>query len=345
VEDAPAGTTIVLLPGRHQLGEDRNASSSASLDNVWLLGCGRDVTTLSAHLGKAIASRIEGVSLDCEDAPFALLIDGGSLHVRDCRVSGYNSGAGGSNAVFGVGTVLLVESCEFEGKSGRAGATMRGNAFDLRGDNHIFLRNTRFTDNQEIFRSADGVLDGCTIVSDQPDQASPPSGSALFVRNSTFTGSRAATGSRIAFTEALDDPGILDLLASGASPRRAFVDPTAQEAARALGAGNQAFWQRLLIHPDAHVRAIAHSASHLPAASPPAMTLDTALTKLDQAIIPAEAVLAILAASDAAQVRLAQLAREGSAWQTGNAQALLQLMTLQPSFSAMIRSEAARTRK
>jgi hypothetical protein len=339
---APPGTTIVLLPGRHQLGVRQHAASSAALDNLWLVGCGPEVTTLSAYIERAHALRIDGVSIECGDNEFCDLRTGGSLQLRSCRVSGYNSGLGGSNAIFGVGSVLLIDGCEFEGESGGDRASSHGNAFDLREENRIFLRNTRFIDNQHVFRAADGVVDGCTFTSDRPNLAFPPSGEALHVRNSPFVGPRAATGSSLPITESLDDPNILDQLAEGVPPERAFADPLARAAAEALEAGNDAFWRRLLIHPDARVRNLAQSAVRLPPATMSSMTLEQALTKLDQATAPAEAVLAILEANESAREPLEALSRTGSTREQGNAAALLQLMTAQPSFADMIRAEAMR---
>jgi hypothetical protein len=342
VASASPGTTVVLLPGRHHLGAYQDSGSTPVLDNLWLVGCGPGVTTLSAHIEKANSLRIEGVTIQCGDNELCQLRNGGSLQLRNCRVGGYNSGAGGSNAIFGAGTVLLIEECEFEGKTGRASATMRGNPFDLREENHVFIRNTHFIDNQHIFRSAEGVVDGCTFTSDMPNFAFPPSGEALCIRNSPFVGPRAASGSGIPITECLDDFDILAQIARDVPPDRAFTDPSAREAARTLDTGKSAFWRRLLVHPDARVRTLAQSAARLPAAATPSMTLEFALTQLDKATMPGDVVLGILAANDSARGALEGLSRSGSTIQQGNAAALLQLMNVQPSFAELIRYEELR---
>ena len=321
------GTTLVLLPGRHALGSRQSALTSAALENMWLIGCGPDLTTLSAYTDHAVSLRLEGMTIECDNNPFCDLREGGSLHLRNCRVGGYNSGAGGSDAIFGVGAVLLIEGCEFDGRNGNASASiMRGNAFDLRGENHIFIRNTRFINNQEIFRTAEGVMDGCSHTSDQPDYVFPPDGKALHVRNSPFVGPRVATGSRNPITESIDDFGILEQLARGVSSGRTFTDPLTREVARTLDVGNDAFWRRLLIHPDARVRALAQSAAHLPPAPAPAtpsMTLEQALAKLDEAIMPPDVVFAILADNELARPPLEALSRTGTPREQGNAAALL----------------------
>ncbi len=111
VRTAGPGTTIVLLPGRHDLGDLRygpSAGGMGQLDDVWLLGCGADSTTLSLRIQSATGARIEGVTIDCGNNDFADFRESCTLSLRACRVQNYNSGAGGSNAIFAAGSVLLI---------------------------------------------------------------------------------------------------------------------------------------------------------------------------------------------------------------------------------------------
>src|SRR5262249_45366790 len=148
---------------------------------------------------------------------------------------------GGSNAIYAQESVLLVESCEFEGKSGR-GSSGHGRAMDLRGSCRVYVRGCQFTDNEELFRSASGVLDGCKIATDSPFWM--PQGNDLFERGTQCIRKPAGGAPRSTFTEALDDLTPLTRLAGGAGVK-AWTDATARAEAAALRLDkDREFWVR-----------------------------------------------------------------------------------------------------
>lgn len=339
---AAPGTTIVLLPGRHDVGDLRQGGPRAIKD-LWLLGSGRGTTTLTMQYAQVEAVRIEGVTIECADSPMCDIRDGGSLHLRDCLVRGYNSGAGGSDAIFSSGSALLIESCEFEGRSGRAAAMlMRGKALDLREGSRVFIRDSRFVDNQSVFREADGVLDRCTAMTDQPQYFSGPGGRALYVRGSAFGEARRWGVPPVACTEMMDDLGSLERLAAGEGVDGAWEDPAVRAAARELRLGRgTALWGRLLLHPDPAVRKLAVGRVPLPAADA-GMTLEEAAAELGGPILKRSAALAILGAGEAGRQRMEEVARAGSESKRAAAAALLQLMGAQPSLPELVRAQRYR---
>ena len=121
-------------------------------------------TTLCLSLQGADRVRLENVTIDCRDNPFLELRQHGAVSLKNCEVVNYNSGAGGSNAVYASGTTLLIDGRTFDGAGGRsAGPNSRGNVFDLRGNNRAYARNTKFLNNAEIARSECITFDGCMV--------------------------------------------------------------------------------------------------------------------------------------------------------------------------------------
>lgn len=114
--------------------------------------------------------RFMNIAFDCDNNEFSVG-HGSSAEFRNCEFSNYNSGAGGSNALSGRDCVLLIENCLFDGKDGRgAGRRTGGNAFDVRGNDLFYLRNTKFIDNGNI-RLRRAVIDRCAVTSTDPDLA------------------------------------------------------------------------------------------------------------------------------------------------------------------------------
>ncbi|MHC5039461.1 MAG: hypothetical protein ACYTHM_19330, partial [Planctomycetota bacterium] len=137
-----------------RLGKGSFRLPSAQWRDIAVVGRGPKNTELAVALEAALRLRIEGVKIDCKDTEAIDIRDNGAIHLKDCHIFNYNSGAGGSNAIFTSGSVLFVEGCVFEGMSGRAaGRGSGGDAFDMRGDNVLFCRKTKFIDNQEILRA------------------------------------------------------------------------------------------------------------------------------------------------------------------------------------------------
>jgi hypothetical protein len=343
---AAPGTTIVLLPGEHSLGDVRTRGRTAGgVKDIWLLGSGAESTTLSLRLESARGVRIEGVTIDCNNTEFADFRDEGSLYLRNCRITNYNSGAGGSNAVFAVGSALLIESCEFEGKSGRASASMRGTAMDLRGRNIVYIRDTEFINNQEVFRNGDGVLDGCTVSTDQPQYYGPPSGD-LYVRNTEAPSSRFPANAWKKFSQGLDDLDVLRAIADvrGRSAT-AWSDPVASEIAGTLGLQrDRGYWVRLLRHPSAEVRRLAaeRAGAEYPA---PELPVEKAVEALNQTVVSPEAALALMSGGEGARAKLKALVETGAAREKANAAAILRVMDAEPPLLDFLRYEKIRGAK
>ena len=163
-ENLRPGDLVLLAEGTFSLDNPGQRQPTHWAD-IAIVGAGADKTTLTGQIESAVRLRIEGARVECGDDEFVDLRKGSSLHLRDCYITGYNSGAGGSNAICGNGSVILVERCTFEGMTGyaaRAGSN-GGNAFDLRGFNLLYVRQSHFIDNQEIIRATfPCVFDGCT---------------------------------------------------------------------------------------------------------------------------------------------------------------------------------------
>ncbi len=333
---AMAGCTIVLLPGNHD-GLNLNG-----LHDLLVVGAGRDSTTVKlVQLGAATRMRIENLTIDCGDTPFASFRQGGSLYLKECRVKNYNSGAGGSNSIFSVDGILLTEGCEFEGNSGRSGGSGNGNAMDLRVANRVFIRGTEFNNNAEIFRNADGVFDHCTFTGEQV-RIWPPRGD-LMARATQFPlGASGGPPTWRAYVEGFDDLPVVQRLSGAASTQ--WADPLAQATADSLDlADNLLFWRRLMAHPSPHVRLIAAKRIGLPAAATPAVPLQTALSNLattpevgppSPPMVSSDDALAILSMDSRDALK--------AMGNSNTAAGLLQLSELQPSLPEMVRFSKVR---
>ena len=150
------GDVVLLGAGRFRLPDQRRdrRRKTPIWTDVALIGSGKDQTVLTGRIEAAKRLRIENARLECANGPFTRLRQGGSILLRDCTLTGYNSGAGGSNAIGGNDVVLLADRCTFEGMPGRAVTRGSGGvAFDLRGPNFLYVRKSRFVDNSEITRA------------------------------------------------------------------------------------------------------------------------------------------------------------------------------------------------
>ena len=278
------GATIVLLPGRHDLHPQR--TNRAGITDVWLVGSGADTTVLAMEVEGAVRLRIDNVAIDCQNTPAIDLRESGSVMLRGCKFYNYNSGAGGSEAIYAQSSVLLIESCEFEGKSGRAGPSRRGNALDLRVDCCAFIRGTHFVDNEEIVRDLNGAIDGCVVASSGKGQGDSRFWAAqrgpVFERGTDYqVPLESPPPASKPFVEALDDLGPLQRLAAGEG-LKAWTDPVARAEARKIRIDKDPeLWVRLLMSSSPEVRAIASGQVKLPELSLP-IPLDQALMGLDQ---------------------------------------------------------------
>jgi hypothetical protein len=247
------GTTVRFGAGAYKLGP--TYGSRAPLEDVAFVGLGPEKTHLTLALWKAKRVRIEGATIDCDDSDFLELREGGSVQVKNCVVQGYNSGAGGSSATFGVDTVLLVEDCLFEGRSGRDSRDAHGTAFDLRGEDLLYVRRTRFVDNQEILRASfPCAFDDCEARSSDRTWGVMDYGQGLqFSRRSAslFTGESNTSDSSMHFERATDDPAVV----AYALGETKDLDATAKAVADGLELSRRLpYWIGLLLHEDAAIR-------------------------------------------------------------------------------------------
>jgi hypothetical protein len=352
---SPPGTIVVLTPGEYNLGNRYTRpgrDGMRQLEDLWLLGGGvdRDSTTLSMELEQATRVRIQNLTIDCQDKnPFLNLRRGGEIQLNGCLVRNYNSGAGGSNAIFGADAILLIEDCEFEGESGRAsGRRSGGTAMDLRGGDRLFIRNATFTDNSHIFRRADAILDNCTISFQPQSYSFLPASAGVFMRNTTIPDQSRRFAPQtlpLALTEMLDDPAVLRRLGSRRTARSAqWADMPLRDAAITLALwSNAAFWENLLLHPSPEVRQIAASRATPRLATLPEAPLESALAALREPVITPAATITLLRQPQQSRPELEHLAATGTTQQKRNAAAILQLMDCQPPVLHLIEHAARRT--
>lgn len=173
------GDLVLLGEGNHELKPPRQRL----LADLAFVGTGR-TTVLTGEVEKASRIRFENLAIDCRDRPFLNLHGGGAVHLRRCFVANYNSGAGGSNAIFGVDVAMLIEECEFEGNSGRAKGSSHGDALDLRGEFVLALRRSKFIDNDEIVRATGlTVVDQCIAEGNRGHGVLPYAAGQTFARS------------------------------------------------------------------------------------------------------------------------------------------------------------------
>jgi predicted Ser/Thr protein kinase len=251
------GDLVLLDEGAYTLPPTRSNEPSHWTD-IAIVGAGQDKTTLAGVIESAERLRVEGVRVECRDNEFVDM-RGGTLHLRDCYITGYNSGAGGSNAIYGNETVMLVERCTFEGKTGRASGSHSGDAFDLRGFNLLYVRQSHFLDNGEIIRATfPCVFEECTggNSSDQYGIIPYSSGFVLFRGRQTPLRIRRSVnalvrGNVAAFSLATDDIKFLGLVLGEPMDVDAYTRRVAQE----LGLEHSLpYWIGLLRHEDSQVR-------------------------------------------------------------------------------------------
>jgi hypothetical protein len=221
--------------------------------DIAIIGRGAGQTTLT-HCSVSTCQRVrfEGVKIDCDDSTSFNLRDA-SLHLRDCHVFNYNSGAGGSNAMFAVNSLVLVEGCTFEGLTGSAGrrGDRGGVAFDFRTFNVLYVRNTRFQNNAEIVRAGfPCTFDGCR--SDGQLRYSygvAVQGGPVWLRNNgvTIRDGKAAHE----FVHATDDRAVVDYLLG----ERKDLDAAARRVADDCALYRHLpYWIRLMGHRSASIR-------------------------------------------------------------------------------------------
>jgi hypothetical protein len=223
--------------------------------DIALVGQGSDKTTLTGTLTRADRVRLSALKIDCKNDPFLRLSSGGSVQIQKCSISNYNSGAGGSSAIYGVGVSILIEDCKFEGISGRsAGRGSGGTALDLRGANFLYVRRTDFIDNGDIVRATSFcVFDRCRSMSrvNSPGGISRYDSGFLMVRNNRCKIRGKAPAE---FDVSTDDRAVVKYLMNAKAP----LDDATRAAVDALGLReNLRYWATLLHHPDREVQFLA----------------------------------------------------------------------------------------
>lgn len=207
--DFKRGNLVLLGEGDYAIS-DRDSSSNLarqSFSDVAIFGVSPQKTRLRLNIRLAHRLRLENLTIDCGNDPCMDFRSSAELCLKNCVIMNYNSGAGGSSAIDGSNTTLLIEDCTFDGNTGRQAGHSMGNAFDLRGGNQVYARNTTFIDNSEISRERCITFDGC---GQQRTQARPMSffdAGARFLRNSPSLVSGVVRSNMAdAFTETTDDP-------------------------------------------------------------------------------------------------------------------------------------------
>lgn len=240
---AEAGDTLLLAPGVHKLGQNAD-----SLVNDLALVGDPDGTVLRVEGTGMAGTRIllENMRINCNDNEFIYPRQGGTFHVRNCTITHYNSGAGGSNAVGGSETVMLFEDCTFDGGPGRAQGRSNGDAFDLRGTNLLYVRNCTFSRNDEIIRATfPCVFDRCKSKDSTGHGIMPyPGGSVYLRRNRLPVHSRDNV---FTFTRQTDSMAFIKIAAQ--------PNPSTDSLARQISAfRNLHYWIGLMAHRTPEVR-------------------------------------------------------------------------------------------
>ena len=255
--DLAPGNLLLLGDGTYSISfrdSSRNLAQRPFRD-LAIVGKSPEKTRLRLNLNNATRLRLENVTIDCGDDPCFDLREDGSVSLKNCMIINYNSGAGGSSGIDGSNTTLMIEDCTFDGSGGRQLGRSFGNAFDLRGANQVYARNSTFVDNAEISREACITYDGCTRRMSSGRAAPPYGDGAHFLRNSpTLISSPRSPGQTETFAEAMDDPAFVQRVLHGAATADALTQRLLDS--RDL-LSDARYWLGLYNNPQDEIRAIA----------------------------------------------------------------------------------------
>lgn len=264
---APAmrrGDLIVLGEGVFDFVDSRLVTK---WEDIAIVGVGVNQTTLKVPRGGEIREctrfRIEGVRIDCLSSPFTSVHSGTGFMLKDCELMNYNSGAGGSNALYSQTGAVWLEGCLFDGAKGRSGGRGSfGNALDIRGAT-VLAKHCQFVDNDEIDRATDTrFFDRCTMLNSKPGSGVIPySGGAIWMRDSdSLITPRFGGGPRIKqFTHASDDIEFIDYVLDRSKP----IDDDSKQLAHALQLHRRVpYWIGLIHHEDGRIRELAAKKVH-----------------------------------------------------------------------------------
>ncbi len=260
---AAPGDLILLDEGEYELGMERRGPYRDVPQDVAIVGLGPERTTLlGTTVGSAPRTLLEGLRIECRNSPITDFRSNGAFMLRNCRITGYNSGAGGSNALSASGgSILFIERCIFDGWPGRSTDGGRlssgGVAFDLRGDFALFVRHSQFLDNFGIVHATGPVVfDGCINLNREgrSQGISPHPVGLTLVRENRVEIHNPNSAAVREFTIATDDPPFVEFVAG----RAAAPSAEARDLAAALQLERSLpYWIGLIRHEDASVRAIA----------------------------------------------------------------------------------------
>jgi hypothetical protein len=252
-----AGDVISLSAGTFDMPENIQV-----IKNLLIHGKSAQTTTLrfarDSVRPSSMRARFENLTINCNDSPFLNCRDGGTAEIAGCHVYNYNSGAGGSEAIFGENMFVFVTDSEFEGMSGKDASNVRrapGNAFDVRNFSGAYVTRTSFIDNSEIARPAFiFVLDHCTR--SQQSRIKPQwSQNVLYpdALGSVFTRETVVETNPppCEFTESAAD---FDVVMAMADPLVPFSENSIWKRNAKEMSRNLAYWIALLRHQDPDVR-------------------------------------------------------------------------------------------
>lgn len=189
LEAAVSGDCIRLEKGTYQFVDSRTLFSRGDApSDIAIVGESREDTIVQfanrQSLPTAIRWRFADLTINCGNSEVLDLRRGGTAEFNNCLIREYNSGSGGSNAISGNTTVIVVENSVFEGESGRSVGRSKGTAFDLRGRNLLYCRETKFEKNSEILRvNFHCVFDKCSAIDGTNSLRVYPSGKVLVREN------------------------------------------------------------------------------------------------------------------------------------------------------------------
>ena len=350
---AKSGDCIRLGKGVFEIGNNRNQMFRRPTNvptDIAIIGEGRDATKIKigrrGQIGNAVRWRISKVSIDCGDNEVIYLRSGGSFEFINCKISNYNSGAGGSNAIGGSNVTLVVENTEMEGDSGRSSGRGGGSAFDLRGPNLLYVRKVHFEENSEVLRATfPCVFDRCTANGTDRNHniLSPYSGGTVLLKDNQVP---TREGNNVSeFKYDVDDPKFVNL----ALGNREKLDARSEQIVKTLQLKrNPAYWIGLLRHPDVEIRTLAGERVETilpvkvkiaePDAVVPNEEIDLAIKQLDdwKDEVRIEAAKRLEKFGKLAQSSLEEIAKSGTAEQRESAKQLIDRVSTEPHLPADI---------
>jgi|GEM_PF-4191281 len=238
----------IYLEGKHDFPDLRGNQLTLPGD-LAIIGEGMGKTELTFGRQNSITQAkrwlLKGLKIDCANNPFVDLRGNDALELVDCHVHNYNSGAGGSNGIFGSGSVLFLQDTVFEG-SGRLGPS-GGDAFDLRGNNVLVARRVEFLNNDEVVRASFPCLFDRCVSKGKDNSVTLYPGGVCLVRGQTL---KARTPlSKLETT--LDDTNVVQIVLG----KQGKLDARTERMVKVLALErNPRYWIGLLRHPSEDIR-------------------------------------------------------------------------------------------